>query len=101
MPDLIERLNGTRTVPAILRAVVRGEHFDFRDRIRIGINVQRLIAAVIHVVAAVQFPVIVLGAAAVDAHGDVPVNAHRAFILAGLIAYAGRQASPTGRSCGR
>ena len=59
--------------------------------VQAGIDVQRGVAAVVHVVAAIEFPVVVLGAAAVDAVGDVAVDADLAFILAGLIVDAGHQ----------
>ncbi len=80
-----------RPVAAVLGAVIRGQHFEFGDGLQAGIDVQRAVAAVIHVVAAVQFPVVVLHTAAVDAEAYVAVDADRAFILAGLIAYAGDQ----------
>ncbi len=81
----------SRTVAAILRAVIRGQNFELRNRVNAGINVQRAVAAVIHVVAAVQFPVVVLGAAAVHAERNAAVDADLRLILSRLVAYAGDQ----------
>src|ERR1700739_1489556 len=68
-------------ISSVLRAVARSENFEFGDRFRVGVPVQRGVGAVVHVVAAIQFPVVVLGAAAVHAVGHVAVNAYGAFIL--------------------
>ncbi len=88
--------NGARTVAAILRAVVGGQHLELGDGFRIGINVEGGVAAVIHVVATVEFPVVVLGAAAVHAVGDVAVNTHLAVIVAGLINDTGTESDKLG-----
>ena len=68
------RLHCTGAVAAILSAVIRGQDLEFRDGIDAGIDVQRCVAAVVHVVAAVQFPVVVLGASAVNAVSNVAVT---------------------------
>ena len=80
-----------RTVTAILRTVVRRQDLEFGDRFDVRINVQRCVAAVIHVVAAVELPVVVFGAAAVNAVLHVAVDADRAFILVRLAHNAGCQ----------
>src|SRR5207302_9752413 len=49
------------------------------------IDVEGGIAAVIHVVATIELPVVVLGAAAVHAVSDVAIDADLAFIRAGLV----------------
>ena len=80
-----------RPIAPILRAVVRRQHLKFRDGFRVRINVQRRIAAVIHVVAAVQLPVVVLGAPSVHAVGHVAVDTHLALVRAGLVDDTGRE----------
>ena len=55
------------------------------------INVQRKIAAVVHHVAAVDFPVVVFGPAAIHAVGDAAFRADHAFILPCLITYSRHQ----------
>ena len=55
------------TVLAVLCAVVGSENFEFADGVDAGSHVQRAIAAVVEVVAAIEFPVVVFDAAAVDA----------------------------------
>ena len=77
---------GTRSVATILRAIIGGQYLDLGDGVNAGINVQRGVAAVIHVIATVQLPVVVLRAPTVEAEGDVAIHADSAFILAGLIA---------------
>ena len=82
-------LHGARSIASILRAVVRSQHADFGDGVNAGENVQRIVAAVIHVVAAVHFPVVVLASSAVDAVNHVAQNSYRAFILLRLVIHAG------------
>ena len=77
--------DGARAVAAVLRAVVGGEDFKFGDSFEVGVDVEGLVAAIVHVVAAVELPVVVLVAAAVDAEGDVASNADGSFIFAGLV----------------
>ena len=81
--------DGAGSVASVLRAVVRGEDFDFGDGVDAGIDVQRGVAAVVHVVAAVELPVVVFRAAAVEAERHAAVDADLPFILAGLVADAG------------
>ncbi len=83
--------DGAGAVAAVLRAVVRGEDFKFGDGFRVWINVERRVGAVVHVVAAVEFPVVVLGAAAVHGVGDVAVNADFCVVLSGLADNARRE----------
>ena len=71
-------------VATVLCAVIGRENFEFGNGFGVRINVQRGIAAVIHVVAAIEFPVVVFGAAAVHAIADVTVDADSAFILTSL-----------------
>src|SRR2546427_2785901 len=75
----------------ILRAIVRSEHLEFGNSFQAGIDVERVVAAVIHVVAAVQFPIVVLHAATVDAEADIAVNSNGPFVLASLVTYARNQ----------
>src|SRR5882672_5861693 len=82
-------LDRAGSVAAILRPVVRGEDLDLGNRVNAGINVQRTIAAVIHVVAAIDLPVVVLGAATVEAEGNATIDADLAFVLPRLVADAG------------
>jgi len=53
-------------------------------------NVQRVVAAVVHVVAAVHFPVVVFVAATIDAVHHVAVDTDGAFVP-GLIGYLRRE----------
>ena len=78
-------------VSSIFRAVVRGQHPHFLNRVDAGIHVQRVVAPVVHVVAAVQLPVIVLAASAVHGIDHVSGDAHRPFILPALVVHARRQ----------
>ncbi len=78
--------DGCRAVAPVLSAVIRGQDFYLGHGIDVRIGVERAVAAVIHVVAAVELPVVVLGASAIDAESDVAVNANRTFVLARLIA---------------
>src|SRR5579863_7649993 len=83
-------LDRAGAVLAVLRAVVGGQYFDFGNGIDAGINIQRRVASVIESVTAVNFKVVVFGAAAVDA------KSHRrsprlALISARLIRNAWRQ----------
>ena len=83
--------NGAGTVAAILRSVIRGQNFELSDGFGVRIDVQRGVAAVIHVVAAVELPVVVLVAPTVHAVGNVSVYADLAVIVASLIDYAGAE----------
>ena len=83
-------------VAAILRAVVRSQNLEFGDGINAGIDVQRAVAAVVHVVAAVEFPVVVLGAAAVHAESDAAVDADLRLVHSGLVAHAGDEGHQRG-----
>ena len=83
--------DGTGSVATILRAVVRSQHFELCDGIDAGIDVQRTVAAVIHVVAAIEFPVVVLDAATIHRERDTAVDTDCSFFLAGLVAHAGNQ----------
>ncbi len=78
----------TRSVAAVLRAVVRSENLELGDRVDTGIHVQRAVAAVVHVVPAIEFPVVVFGAAAVHAESDAAIDADRRLVHPGLIAHA-------------
>ncbi len=88
--------DGTGSIAAILRAVVRGQHFELCDGIDAGVNVQRAVAAVIHVVAAIEFPVVVLDAAAVHGETDAAIDTDRSFVLSSLVAHAGDQGYKAG-----
>src|SRR5947209_11305540 len=76
--------DGAGPVAAVLRAVVGGEHLKFGDCFWVGIYVQRGVAAVVHVVAAIEFPVVVFGATAVHGVRDVAINSDLGIVLAGL-----------------
>src|SRR5262249_6740715 len=84
------------SVAAVLCPVVRSEDLEFGDGIDARVNVERGVRTVVHVVAAVEFPVVVFGAAPVEAEGDVAVNADCAFVLAGLVADAGNDGGELG-----
>ena len=90
-PGLRLHLDGSGAVAAILRTVIGGEHLELGDGIEAGIHVQRGVAAVIHVVAAVDLPVVVLGSAAIHAVGNIAVHPDRPLILPGLAHHAGNQ----------
>src|SRR5450432_712319 len=77
----------SRTAASILGAVIRGENFKLADGVEAGIHVERGVAPVIHVVAAIQFPIVIFGAAAIDAIADIPGHPHGALILPGLTAH--------------
>jgi hypothetical protein len=83
--------DGARAVAAVLRAIVGGEDFKFGDGLEVGVYVEGLVAAVVHVVAAVKLPVVVLVAAAVDAEGDVAGYADSALVLTSLVGDTGSQ----------
>src|SRR6202007_2451701 len=53
------------------------------------INIQRSIAAVIHVVAAIELPVVVFRAAPVEAEGNATIDADLPFVLPRLVANTG------------
>ncbi len=77
--------NGAGAVAAVLRTVIGSKNLKLGNGLGIGIDVQRAIGAVVHVVAAVQFPVVVFGPATVHAVGNVAVHTDLAFIRTGLI----------------
>src|SRR5438552_12324839 len=68
--------DGSRGVTAILCTIVGSEDFELSDSLGVGVDVERRVAAVIHIVAAVEFPIVVFGAAAVHAVGDVAIDAN-------------------------
>ncbi len=74
-----------------MRAVIGRQHLEFCDRVEAGIDIQRIVAAIIHVVAAIEFPVVVLDAAAINAEDYFAVDSDRTFVLTRLIAYAWNQ----------
>src|SRR5215472_2558063 len=88
--------NRAGTVTTVLCAIVRSEDFEFGDGLRIRINVQGSVASVIHVVAAIKLPVVVLGATAVHAVGDVAVDADFGVVWTGLADQAGRRINELG-----
>src|SRR5882762_4384269 len=75
-------------IAAVLRSVIRCEHLKFSNRVDAWIHVQRGVATVVHVVAAVQFPIVVFDAAAVHAVADVAVDAYGSLILSGLVTHS-------------
>src|SRR5262249_16297443 len=84
-------LDRSRPVAAILGTVVGSEDAKFGNGIEAGISVEGGIAAVIHVVAAIDLPIVVFGASAVDAELHVAGQAGPGFIRTGLIADAGSE----------
>jgi hypothetical protein len=78
-------------VLAILRAVIGSENFEFADGIDAGGYVERVILPVIHDRRAIEFPIVVFAATAVDAVEIVGGNADAAFIGSGLIADSGNE----------
>src|SRR5262245_26899916 len=74
----------TRTVPPVLCAVIGRQNLKFGDGFWIWVYVEGGVGPVVHVVAAIQFPVVVLGAAAVHAVRHVAVNAYLGVILTRL-----------------
>src|SRR2546423_4915682 len=89
-------LNRARTISSVLGAVVGGQHAEFGDGIQAGINIQGAVTAIIHAVAAIDLPVVVLRAAAVHAELHVAENSDSAFILSGLIADSGSERDQLG-----
>src|SRR5271167_2589819 len=73
-----------RSIAAVLRTVIRGQNLDLGDGFGVWIDVQRRVAAVIHVVAAIHLPVVVLRAPAVNCVGYVAVHTNLALIRTGL-----------------
>src|ERR1700736_3181140 len=80
-----------RSAFSVLSAVVGGQDLNFCNGLDAGIHVQRKIAAVVHHVAAIDFPVVIFGAASIHAVADVARSADHALILTSLIAYARHQ----------
>ena len=85
------RFHSAGGVATILGSVVGSQHADFSDGINARIDVERVVAAVVHIVAAVHFPVVVFAAAAIDAVDHVAQNADGAFVLSGLVVHAGSE----------
>src|ERR1700722_7670526 len=86
--------HGSRSATAKFRAVIRGENLQLADGVQAGVNDQCAGTAVdagIEDVAAVHVEIVVLDAASVHAVLDAAFHSDQSFILAGLIAYAGRQ----------
>src|SRR6266566_1447353 len=83
--------HGAGAISAILCAIVGSEDFEFGDGLRIRIHVQGSVASIIHVVAAIKLPVVVLGAAPIHAIGHVAVDADLGVVLTRLADHAGRQ----------
>ena len=81
--------NGAGAVSSVLSSIIGGQHPKFGDGLGIGINVECAIAPVIHVVAAVDLPVVIFGAPAVHAVGHAAIDPDPAFILACLADDAG------------
>src|SRR5260370_6192976 len=79
-------LDGAGTISAVLSPIIGGKDAEFADGFDAGINVERAIAPVVHVVAAVEFPVVVLRPAAFHAELNFAVHAHGTFTLPSLIA---------------
>ena len=77
--------DGSGAVATILGAIVRRKNFEFGNGFGIGVNVQRGVGAIVHVVATVELPVVVFGTPAVHAVGDVAIDADLAFIGACLV----------------
>src|SRR5450759_1204283 len=88
-PGFEFRLDRAGAAASVLRPVVRGQHLELRDRVYAGKNVQAAVAAIVHVVAAVEFPVVVLDTAAIYAVLNAAHDPDLALILPGLIADAG------------
>ncbi len=63
----------------------------------LGYTFSVAVAAVVHAVAAIQFPVVVFGAAAVDAEGNVAVDADLGLVLPALIGNSGHQGDELGK----
>ena len=84
-------------IASILRAIVGSEHAEFGDRIEAGISVEGGVAAVIHVVAAVNLPVVVFHASAVHAELHIAAQAGARLIVSSLIAYAGSHCGQLGK----
>src|SRR5260370_9390610 len=72
------------TVAAVLCPVTGGENFEFRDGFWIWVYVQVGIGAVIHVVSAIELPIVVLAASAINTARDVAVNTYHTVIRAGV-----------------
>src|SRR5260370_10245710 len=89
-------LDGAGTISAVLSPIIGGKDAEFSDGFDAGINVERAIAPVVHVVAAVEFPVVVLRPAAVHAALNVAVHAHGPFILTSITAHARREGDQLG-----
>src|SRR4029077_20294667 len=64
------------------------KNLHFSDGFQAGVDVHAGVGAVVEVVAAVQFPVVVFRATAVDAVGHVPVHTDLGFVLPGLVGHS-------------
>src|SRR5262249_16796090 len=87
----------TGGIAAILGAKVRGQYANFTDGLDAGIDVEGLVAPIIHVVAAINLPVIVLHAATIDAVVHVALRTYGALILSSLVADAGHERHQLGK----
>ena len=96
-PGLGFDLDGSGSVLAVLRPVIRGQYLHLFDGLDAGIDIQGEVAPIVHHVAAVDFPVVVLGAAAVNAVADAAFGTDDALILSGLIADTGNQSDELGK----
>src|SRR6266487_434018 len=83
--------HGTGAVAAILRAIVGSEDLKLGNGFRVGVNVQRGIAAVVHVGSSREWPECIFRAATVHAVSNVAVDAYRTLVLAGLVYDARRE----------
>src|SRR4029077_16332966 len=88
-PRLGFNFDRTGTIAAVLGAVIRSKNLHFSDGFQAGVDVHAGVGAVVEVVAAVQFPVVVFRATAVDAVGHVPVHTDLGFVLPGLVGHSG------------
>ncbi len=79
---------GAGAVAAVLSTIVRGKNLEFRYGFRIGVDVERGVAAIVHIVAAVELPVVVLRAAAIHAVQHVAVHADFGVVLSRLTDHA-------------
>ena len=82
------RLHRSGGISSVFRAVVGGQNADFGNGVDAGENVQRVVAAVVHVIAAVHFPVVVFSTASVHRKDCVAGDPHGSFILSGLVVHS-------------
>ncbi len=89
--------DGTGPVAAVLRAIVRGEDLEFGDGFEVGINIEGGVAAVVHIVATVELPVVVLGATAIHAESHIAVDTDFAIVIASLVDHARGEGNELGK----